>query len=87
MLVCLAACIAMLQVNWLLPLAGRPSNSFVMKDLMRLPLGILSGMGFIGAGRAGPDEAEIRGILQNAGFRVLSFALAATRGADSRVEL
>ena len=48
-LVCLAACIAMLQVN-LLSLAGRPSDSFVMNDLMRLPLGILSGIGFIGAG-------------------------------------
>ncbi len=49
-LVCLAACLAMLQVNLLLPLAGRPPDSFVMNDLMRLPLGILSGMGFIGAG-------------------------------------
>jgi putative Mg2+ transporter-C (MgtC) family protein len=49
-LVGLAACIAMLQVNLLLPLAGRSSDSFVMNDLMRLPLGILSGMGFIGAG-------------------------------------
>lgn len=50
MLVSLAACIAMLQVNVLLPLAGRSSDSFVMLDLMRLPLGILSGMGFIDAG-------------------------------------
>jgi len=50
MLVGLAACIAMLQVNLLLPLAGRLSDSFVMLDLMRLPLGILSGIGFIGAG-------------------------------------
>jgi putative Mg2+ transporter-C (MgtC) family protein len=49
-LVCVAACIAMIQVNLLLPLAGRSPNSFVMNDLMRLPLGILSGMGFIGAG-------------------------------------
>lgn len=49
-LVALAACIAMVQVNLLLPLAGRSPNSFVMNDLMRLPLGILSGMGFIGAG-------------------------------------
>jgi putative Mg2+ transporter-C (MgtC) family protein len=49
-LICLAACIAMIQVNLLLPLAGRSPNSFVMNDLMRLPLGILSGMGFIGAG-------------------------------------
>jgi putative Mg2+ transporter-C (MgtC) family protein len=49
-LICLAACIAMIQFNLLLPLAGRSPNSFVMNDLMRLPLGILSGMGFIGAG-------------------------------------
>jgi putative Mg2+ transporter-C (MgtC) family protein len=49
-LVCLAASVAMIQVNLLLPLAGRSPNSFVMNDLMRLPLGILSGMGFIGAG-------------------------------------
>ena len=49
-LVCLAACVAMLQVNLLLSVAGRPPDSFVMNDLMRLPLGILSGMGFIGAG-------------------------------------
>ncbi len=49
-LVSLAACAAMLQVNALLTLAGKPSSSFVVMDLMRLPLGILSGMGFIGAG-------------------------------------
>lgn len=50
MLVCLASSIAMLQANLLLPTAGKPANSFVTLDLMRLPLGILSGMGFIGAG-------------------------------------
>jgi putative Mg2+ transporter-C (MgtC) family protein len=50
MLVCLAASIAMLQVNYLLPLAGRSPDSFVMNDLMRLPLGILTGVGFIGGG-------------------------------------
>jgi putative Mg2+ transporter-C (MgtC) family protein len=49
-LVCLAASAAMLQVNLLLPMAGRPANSFVMNDLMRLPLGILTGVGFIGGG-------------------------------------
>jgi putative Mg2+ transporter-C (MgtC) family protein len=49
-LVCMAACLAMVQVNQLLSLAGRASDSFVMNDLMRLPLGILSGIGFIGAG-------------------------------------
>jgi putative Mg2+ transporter-C (MgtC) family protein len=49
-LVCLAASIAMLQMNYLLPLAGRPTDSFVTNDLMRLPLGILTGVGFIGGG-------------------------------------
>jgi putative Mg2+ transporter-C (MgtC) family protein len=49
-LVCLAASAAMIQVNILLPLAGRPATSFVMNDLMRLPLGILTGVGFIGGG-------------------------------------
>ncbi len=148
-LVSLAACIAMIQVNLLLPLAGRPPGSFVMNDLMRLPLGILSGMGFIGAGAivrrgnlvagvttaatlwlltvlglcfgggqvvlglvgaalgvlvltglklvenrmtqdrqgtlfvvtaaAGPDEAELRRILQNDSLRIATFALATTR--------
>jgi putative Mg2+ transporter-C (MgtC) family protein len=50
LLVCLAASLAMIQVNLLLGMAGKPPNSFVQLDLMRLPLGILSGMGFIGAG-------------------------------------
>ena len=49
-LVSLAAALSMIQVNLLLAMDGRPGNSFVMLDLMRLPLGILSGMGFIGAG-------------------------------------
>jgi len=40
----------MLQVNYLLTLTGRTPNSFIMNDLMRLPLGILTGVGFIGAG-------------------------------------
>jgi putative Mg2+ transporter-C (MgtC) family protein len=50
LLVGLAASVAMIQVNLLLPTAGRSANSFVMNDLMRLPLGILTGVGFIGAG-------------------------------------
>ena len=32
------------------PTTGKPTDSFVTLDLMRLPLGILTGMGFIGAG-------------------------------------
>lgn len=50
LLVCLAACLAMIQVNLLLPMAGRAPDSFVTNDLMRLPLGILTGVGFIGGG-------------------------------------
>ena len=48
LLVCLAASVAMIQVNLLLAMVGRPPDSFVMNDLMRLPLGILTGVGFIG---------------------------------------
>ena len=49
-LVCVAAAASMIQANWLLKTAGRSPDSFIMLDLMRLPLGVLSGMGFIGAG-------------------------------------
>jgi putative Mg2+ transporter-C (MgtC) family protein len=49
-LVCLAASLSMIQANLLMNTVGRASNSFIVLDLMRLPLGILSGMGFIGAG-------------------------------------
>jgi putative Mg2+ transporter-C (MgtC) family protein len=50
LLVCLAACLAMLQANALLAQSGKHPDSFVQLDVMRLPLGILTGMGFIGAG-------------------------------------
>jgi len=50
LLVCLAAAISMVSVNLFLATAGKPSDSFVVLDLMRLPLGILTGMGFIGGG-------------------------------------
>lgn len=49
-LVCLAASVAMIQVNILMSTVGRTPDSFIMNDLMRLPLGILTGVGFIGAG-------------------------------------
>lgn len=50
LLVTLAASVAMIQVNLLIPTNGKPPNSYVVMDLMRLPLGILTGVGFIGAG-------------------------------------
>lgn len=49
-LVGLAASVAMIQANVLLSLGGRTSASFGVMDLMRLPLGILTGVGFIGGG-------------------------------------
>lgn len=49
-LVCLAAAASMVQVSLLMDTAGKATDSFVVLDLMRLPLGILSGMGFIGGG-------------------------------------
>lgn len=49
-LVCLAAAVSMIQANLLLDMSGKTPASFAVLDLMRLPLGILSGMGFIGAG-------------------------------------
>ena len=49
-LVGLAAAAAMIQANILLPLGGKMTDSFAVMDLMRLPLGILTGVGFIGGG-------------------------------------
>src|ERR1700683_2120706 len=67
LLVCLAAAVAMIQTNLLLATRGRSPDSFIMMDLMRLPLGILTGMGFIGGGA----------ILRRDGF-VLGVTTAAT---------
>lgn len=50
MLVCLAASIAMIEANLLLVTQGKGPSSFAVMDTMRFPLGILTGMGFIGAG-------------------------------------
>lgn len=61
-LVCLAASLSMIQVNLLLGMAGKAPNSFVVLDLMRLPLGILSGMGFIGAGAILRKGDIVRGV-------------------------
>jgi putative Mg2+ transporter-C (MgtC) family protein len=49
-LVGLAASVAMIQTNVLLPVSGKTPESFAVLDLMRLPLGILTGVGFIGGG-------------------------------------
>lgn len=62
MLVCMAATLAMLQANLLLDTRGRASDSFIMMDLMRFPLGILSGIGFIGAGAILRKDGLVQGL-------------------------
>jgi putative Mg2+ transporter-C (MgtC) family protein len=62
LLVCLAASASMIQVNLLLPLSGKTPESFSVLDLMRLPLGILSGMGFIGAGAIVKKGSFVHGL-------------------------
>jgi putative Mg2+ transporter-C (MgtC) family protein len=62
LLVTLAAAVSMIQVNLLLPTVGKTPDSFSVLDLMRLPLGILTGMGFIGAGAILRRGAMVTGI-------------------------
>jgi len=61
-LVCLAASAAMIQVNLLFNMAGRPADAYVTLDLMRLPLGVLSGIGFIGGGAILRNGNRITGV-------------------------
>ncbi len=49
-LVALAAALAMIKADPLLATSGKSQDSFAVMDVMRLHLGILSGIGFIGAG-------------------------------------
>ena len=62
LLASLAACLAMIQANLLLATANKPETSFVTLDMMRLPLGILSGVGIIGAGVIIRRESGVVGI-------------------------
>jgi putative Mg2+ transporter-C (MgtC) family protein len=52
----------MIQTNLLLVTTGRTTDSFVTLDLMRLPLGILTGMGFIGGGAILRRESLVLGV-------------------------
>lgn len=61
-LVTLAASAAMIQCNILLPLDGKQPGSFAVMDLMRLPLGILTGVGFIGGGVILKKGGSITGV-------------------------
>ena len=50
MLMCLAATGAMIEANLMLEVTGKAPQNFSTMDVLRFPLGILSGIGFIGAG-------------------------------------
>lgn len=62
LLVTLAASISMIQMNLLIQTNGKPSDSYAVMDLMRLPLGILTGVGFIGAGAIVRKDEMVLGI-------------------------
>ncbi|HUN42019.1 MAG TPA: MgtC/SapB family protein [Acetobacteraceae bacterium] len=49
-LIALAAAVAMIQANWLTTHTVDLHNQTLRADIMRLPLGSLDGVGFIGAG-------------------------------------
>ena len=90
-LVGLAAAFAMIAANLLLSTSGKTEASFATADVMRLPLGILTGMGFIGAGailRRGTAVeglttastlwlATVLGIVFGAGLHLLGVAASA----------
>lgn len=62
LLVTLAASVAMIQMNLLIDTNGKPPNSYAVMDLMRLPLGILTGVGFIGAGAIIKKDDMVLGV-------------------------
>jgi putative Mg2+ transporter-C (MgtC) family protein len=62
LLVCLAAFVSMIQTNLLMVTAGKTPDSFAVLDLMRVPLGILTGMGFIGSGAILRHGDRIQGV-------------------------
>jgi putative Mg2+ transporter-C (MgtC) family protein len=61
-LVSVAATVAMIEANWLLVHTVDTKISIVRLDMMRLPLGILSGIGFLGAGAILRRGELVRGL-------------------------
>jgi putative Mg2+ transporter-C (MgtC) family protein len=62
MLVCLAATGAMIEANLMLAVDGKTNSSFTMMDALRFPLGILTGIGFIGAGAILRRDNAVKGV-------------------------
>jgi putative Mg2+ transporter-C (MgtC) family protein len=55
MRVAFAACSSMLQANGSIDTVGKTSDSFVVLDLIRFPLGVLTGVGLIGGGQTNEE--------------------------------
>jgi len=62
MLVGLAAAVCMVLANILIGTTGKTATSFVNFDPMRLPLGVLTGVGFIGGGAILKHQMSITGV-------------------------
>jgi len=71
-LITLAACLAMIQANLLLGISGKSSNSFVGMDVLRLPLGVLTGVGFIGGGAILRRGNEVAGVTTAASIWIMT---------------
>ena len=61
-LICTAACTAMLLADWLLAQTVAASGGLIRLDLMRLAQGVLGGIGFIGAGTILKQGNIVRGV-------------------------
>ena len=61
-LVCASASLAMVLANLLLHAAGPDPRAFLRADVMRLPLGVLTGIGFIGAGAIVRRDDAVLGV-------------------------
>jgi len=62
LLVCVAAAVAMIQANILLVATQNQEGHTITLDLMRLPLGILTGVGFIGGGAILRRDGLVQGV-------------------------
>ena len=71
-LVGLAAAVAMVQADLLLAVGGKTADSFGIMDVMRLPLGILTGVGFIGGGAILKRGNLIKGVTTAATLWVMT---------------
>ena len=73
-LVCLAAALATIEANLLLSTRRPPGVDYTTFDVMRLPLGLLSGVGFLGAGAIVRRGDMVRGVTTAATLWFVSVA-------------